>query len=328
MNEMLRNSDPSQIPAEWQFPDRNQPGLKVLQLDHKRRFLATNLPGNSGIGFHPEYKGPFGAYIFTPEGTIAAKLTHQSQCTSFVRRTAEMYSHVYVSNLFPSLDPTILYLYINTFPLELVEQGRTSWYEAFVGFDGQYQHLKNTGLAVTQTIKITNRFMVPGREDKGLIPSPGFALDVKRGQIGLSTQDWTVKYLEELELHNEIYADRYGYDHGEGLYYGFAVRQDQDRPNSVFFQDRSGKDIFHTTWDVVDGQNGREIYLDEEHLTTGTKRIARAPVTLDITGIKDSYLIKPPYTLGDDLALDVPWEGVDRFIGASLGYIYPPSKKK
>ena len=57
-----------EIPEDWQFPERDKPGLKVAQIDLDQRFLAFTLPDNPRAKGWPGYQGEYGDYFFTSEG--------------------------------------------------------------------------------------------------------------------------------------------------------------------------------------------------------------------------------------------------------------------
>lgn len=59
-----------EIPRRWNFLGRNNPGLKIRQLDLDKSFLGFDLPDNPISVTLPHYKGEYGdIFLIKKEGS-------------------------------------------------------------------------------------------------------------------------------------------------------------------------------------------------------------------------------------------------------------------
>lgn len=72
------NPENLQIPADWNFPEKGKPGLKVVQIDLGQRFVAFDLPDNPVSAKLKNYKGEYYDYIFDPEGNPLETRKHSA----------------------------------------------------------------------------------------------------------------------------------------------------------------------------------------------------------------------------------------------------------
>ena len=110
---------------------------------------------------------------------------------------------------------------------------------------------------------------------------------------------------------------------------------DQEQPNKLVLINRQGKKEYVVLGDTVieEGGDGKKVpffvvtqsHFDAENKET--RKILRGPTQIDMEKVKLSLLSKPPYPKDEKGRLVIPWANIDRIVGASLSYSYPPPKQ-
>lgn len=116
---------------------------------------------------------------------------------------------------------------------------------------------------------------------------------------------------------------------------GFRIL-DQGEQNKLIFVNKEGKKEYLVSWgtEVEEDGNGDKVpffVVIQSHFNAGneeTRRIIRSPIQIDMEKVKSAVLSKPPYPKDEKGRLVVPWTNIDRIVGASLSYSYPPPKSK
>ncbi len=85
-----------EIPQDWDFPEKNQPDLKVVQLDLNEQLLTFNLPDINPPHFrqtYPQYQGEYRDYIFADGRARSFRTTQGLYTVIFL--TKDGYNQVY-----------------------------------------------------------------------------------------------------------------------------------------------------------------------------------------------------------------------------------------
>lgn len=107
---------------------------------------------------------------------------------------------------------------------------------------------------------------------------------------------------------------------------------DRSETNKIILNNIQGQDAFITEWGIKTEEDKRGIkapffVVTRSHSTTGTVQTLRSPMQVDLGLITESAFSRPPYPKDDKGRLVVPWRNLDRLVGASISYSYPPPKQ-
>lgn len=110
---------------------------------------------------------------------------------------------------------------------------------------------------------------------------------------------------------------------------------DQDQPNKLVFVNKEGKREYEIVWDKVmekniDGDEVLFFVVTQSHIEGDEEKgvkILKTPIQIDMKEVKSAVLSEPPYSRKNN-RLVVPWRDIDRIVGASLSYRYPPQERQ
>lgn len=264
-----QNPENLQIPENWNFPERGDPHLGVVQIDLDERFLALRLPDDKEERY--EYRERYGDYFFDSDGNLLQHRTHYSLDTIILLTG----------------DSTVLY---------------------------SISDVARKGLSIY------------------LLPSPPTEEDLMPPNLG--GFEYCNGHLDRVSLGDTFITDRDqgGIIESPRLY--FDMRYEKWR-SSVFGANK--EEIFRIKWSEEVSEVGAEkikatfLVVSQTHVPTKIEKILKAPLRIDRQKYIDAVFAKPPYgkerVAGQD-RLVVPWRSIDRLVGASLSYSYPPDQSQ
>ena len=291
------NSSPEnpKIPENWNFLGRNDPGLKIRQIDLDKSFLAFNLPDNPISRTLPHYKGEYRDYFFDQEGRRLDERVHGAFDThiNVVRDIKVSYSaHEWAGPNHINLDIVFL-------------KSETASPPAFELAGANYTSGRLSSVSLGSCFT-----SIAGEEN--YLRSPMFIIG-QYSRESLRSGNWEINFSEALPANNS-----------------FAVSDIIDR-QVVFNQDK--EPIFRVEWGIQkSGLEGEKDNVDllsvsQTHIPTGIIKTLKAPLDLDVEKVSEAIFSRPPYPKDQRGRLVVPWRNIDRIVGASLSYSYPPPKK-
>jgi len=294
------------IPENWKFPERNNPGLKPVQIDNDARFLAFVLPftrprstvmsSSDNTDYEVDYN-----YLFDREGNMVVKKSQDSSSTPYRVFTnidgiwGEGRVH-YELRRYTNIAPDAFKLDSVFHPIEKETEG----YIASVGYSTQ---------GVLTDLSLGNLFQ-DIREQGEEIRSPKvrFYKGISaRGDGFLSpTLEGVELLVEEDRGYNGISRDLLEYENGQTEF--------------IILSEESQKPLFKVEWKV----GGGTFVIKQTHLPGRIQKILEAPVRLDRANVFQAAFTSPPYPKDEKGRLIVPWRNIDRIVGASLSHSYPP----
>jgi hypothetical protein len=160
------------------------------------------------------------------------------------------------------------------------------------------------------------------------VQTPRFFLTLAEGKNGLEKEDWLFDPGYKTDLGNtdllpgrEIFTETQIKDRYARLLrmIGRDTGSTENKPGETVFLDRTGKEKrFLVEWNIASDQGSDEqevnfLVITETHILSGEKQIIRCPIWLNHERVKDAV-----YGSG------LEWRNIDRIVGASLLYSYPP----
>lgn len=149
--------------------------------------------------------------------------------------------------------------------------------------------------------------------DENYLRSPMFIIG-QFSQESLRSGNWELNFSEGWPVNNP-----------------FAVSDITER-QVVFNQ---GKEpIFRVEWGIEKFGLERErgnvdlLSVSQTHIPTGIVKTLRAPLELDVEDVSGAVFSRPPYPKDERGRLAIPWGNIDRIVGASLSYSYPPPSRQ
>lgn len=281
-----------EIPQHWNFLGRNNPCLKIRQIDIDKSFLGFDLPDNPISVTLASYKGEYGDIFFDEEGRELDKRVHGAFDThiNLVRDIKVSYSvHEWASPSHADLD--IIFLKSETAGPSAFELGGVNYDSSHLG-----------------AVHLGSQFIGMQGEENDL-RSPLLIIG-QYSQVSLRSGNWEINFSEGLPVNNS-----------------FAMSHITER-QVVFNQDR--EPIFKVEWGIqksgLEEEKDRAYLLSvsQTHIPTGIIKTLKAPLGLDIEKVLEAVFSRPPYRKDDRGRLVIPWRNIDRIVGAGLSYSYPP----
>ena len=302
-----------EIPENWDFRYRDTPGLKIDQIDLDQRFIAFYLPTD------PHTNQPlYGDYFFDNEGK------------SLVNR------HYYKEGRMSELGSTSIDLvgdleidyWIDARPENFVDYGKHP-IRRDIGISVDFREKNLNGKIGTRFDEILGAVYYEGQLFNGVHFGYNFAPDPNRDKhlfvpsmdfdIKIGTSDTMRLLLDPKNRDNEA-LELWGK--------GFGGLQPQINQNGAVYLDKNGDKIFQVDWkieeDELEPSRGRLAVFSQTHIPSGIVKTLRALLRLNLGEVKDAVFSRPPYQKDERGNLIVPWRNIDRIVGATLSYSYPP----
>lgn len=300
MPEINQSSEGLKIPENWKFRERNVPGIEVDDIDLDQRFIAINLLDVQSREYGDE---KYADYFFDSEGKET--LFRKIRVTGWVPPGDEEKRdrNLFQREIFLSRAEGILFYDIRG-NRRLIESNRGL---VNVHLDSPGEDPFNVVSYEGQRLEYIESYAFaedPGREDlekRGYIKSRIFSIKKVNGQL---------EFDPELELEEESPT---------GLQF-----QPQNIPNSAIYLDENGKETFRIDWKINDEGS---LIVSQTHVPTGIIKTLSAPLRIDTKKVADAVFARSPYPRDDKGRIVVPWRNIDRIVGASISYSYPPQKQ-
>lgn len=292
--EVKPTSENIEIPENWQFAERKQSAVRrVIQVDRDEGYLALYIPP---IGNHMAESID---YFFSRAGLplVRRKLTNYSDGTTNSAEIEQSGELQVKYELFDSKDRSGLNL-------------------EFMKFDNTTNDPKSA---------VNPYFWI--------IPPSGSVHFNDRGTVNVALENYRKTTEPNITFFNRqgefIKKDWSSYRIGR--LYGIKI-MDQDQPNKLVFVNNQGKKEYVVVWDTVmeEDREGKKVpffVVTQSHFDADnqeTRKILRSPISIDMEKVKSAVLSKAPYPKDEKGRVVVPWRNIDRIVGASLSYSYPP----
>lgn len=306
MSEIKQSFEGLKIPENWNFPERDKPGINIIHLDLDHNFLSFILPNNPSINpplVHNWYRGEYRDYFFAPDGKKLHSLSH----TGFETR---------------------IELVSDNFATYRINEGKSKRDSVDIFFSSSYSEDNNSYLPPNELGQIqylTGRLQavflgkVFATDKEEEIKSPFALVHNLRDVRGLGDGEWI--FSQEHESFNSGFL---------------SPRRVSEKENTVGIYILNSKQkeekVFEVEWKVQRGDREEEksreyLVVSQTHIPTDIIKTFRAPLSLDMQTVEDAVYSSPPYPkeriAGKD-RLVVPWRNIDRIIRARLSYSYPP----
>lgn len=290
-----------QIPENWQFPERGDPGLKLIQNDPEERFLALTVldgKGHKSVEYFFDTEGNISGYLIVPKANslnnIDVGLTSDIKVIYTIEHGIRSSPHLLRPND------------ISVFLISSKEDIMDSELEEMLG----NFHYRSGEL---HAVEVDSIFA----EGKSYIESPRFFLQ----------NDYTprTRYPFGFYVHqpSEYDSSKREFDTGS-----FVLRRISRQKLDV--TDKDKEQVFEIEFGEESDREEhgrRSLFISQKHTPTGIIKTLRAPLRVDLLKIAEILNSKPPYNkerVGEKERLVVPWRNIDRIVGASISYSYPP----
>lgn len=294
-----------QVPESWQFPERDEPGLKLMQIDPEERFLALTVPDGKG---HKSAE-----YFFDTEGNISRYLVPRANSLNNidVGLTSDIKVIYNIEHGIRSsphlLRPSDISVFLISSKEDIMDPdfGEKGMLGIFYYKDGELHAV------VAESIFA---------EGKSYIESPRFFLRVSNDGT-----PWRPSFGFNVHKPSEYDSSKREFDTGN-----FVLRWISRQKLDVIDKDK--KQVFEIEFGEESDREDhgrRSLFISQKHTPTGIIKILRAPLRIDLQKIGEILNSKPPYNkerMGAKEHLVVPWRNIDRVVGASLSYSYPLQK--
>lgn len=285
--EINPQSEGLKIPANWKFPEREECGIKVVQIDINEKFLAVQRPKNiqdSNIT-HPLYGSE--ECFFNKDGEEVTFRSHMKRETYIGFRQGEL---------------PITY----TLPIGSPERYSSSLHVGFnsgeaggglVGASYDRGMLRFASLDQFFTTKDLNGITI--KSPRLIFGSYQIATPDEKRTFDLNKELSGNDFIVEIQGKNEA-----------------AISSDQH------------KKLFTVAWGMQESEREKIpiLVVSQTHIPSGIVKTLRAPLKVDYDKVVGAALSKAPYPKDERGRLIVPWANIDRIVGASLSYSYPPQK--
>lgn len=290
MSEIDSSLEISKIPENWKFSGRGNPNIKVMQIDINERFLSyqRNVNLQEANVSNPLYG--YEEIFFSENGKEVASRSHQK---------IEMYIGFWGGEL------PITYV----LPVGAPEPYSSSLSVHFTGgslggsiYDRGILRLASLGRDFTT-------------ED--LSGSDIRAPRLMFGSVQTTRPDEKRKY----DLNKEVSDSS-----------DFIIKEDEDKENEATIFSNGGEEVFKVARRIQEQEREEPpcLVVSQTHILSGIEKTVRTPLNMDYEKVVEASHSKPPYRkvgLGRIIGggrLEVPWRNIDRIVGASLSYSYPP----
>jgi len=287
-----------EIPDNWKFPERNQAGLKVKQIDVNQRFLAFDLPDLGG------HKGQYCDYFFNSDGEPTDSRHHHDVFTGVQLRKYDMQAHFGLQESVSNRRLMIVNVILSEPAVDGAGAFKRNGVLAFGNFGLNYFN-EHDGNNYLEVLDLGENF---GRDKTGNM--------INGSKVVISKVP--SKKLDKFDS----WASGFDPD--------FTYRYVSDGQREGITYDRQRNRLSKLHWGVEDGK----LVVSETHLPTGIIKTLRVPVVLPMDEVAKAVFARPPYAKVKDRVsgletLEVPWREIDKIIGVSLSYSRPiPQKNK
>lgn len=303
MSEINQSSENLKIPENWNFPEKNEQGLKLIQIDPEERFLALTVPdgkGHKSVEYFFGAEGNVSGYLIVPSANspnnIDVGLTSDIKVIYNITRNTG-------SGLHP-LTPMEIYVFLISDKDHLMDPE----FEEMLG-DFYYRSGELCGVMVDSTFA----------EEKSHIESPRFFLQALNYNASWTSPDFGF----DVNSPRKYDSSKKEFDTGNFVLRG-VNRQKLD------VVDKDKKQVFEIEFgrESDRGEHRRQsLFISQKHTPTGIIKTLRAPLKIDLQKVAEILNSKLPHNkervAGKD-RLVVPWRDIDRIVGARLSYSYPP----
>jgi len=302
------------VPENWNFPEKTNPNCKIGNIDLDSGSLSIRLQNSYRDYFFDPEGNPLGRRIYIPEYaidirrvSILATGENLVGIDIFERKGYENYT--LISVYFPEIEAGKDSF--NNPENNLVDNRLEQLVNFIYGFEGQLTSVVLGGVFMKDP-------------DGNTIPRPisdiSFPIDFIRSGI-------RGKYYKKGGD-----MPRYGQhdwlsDPGASAIRDKFKAPKEEGANKIGLFDTKGEKIFAIEWEVKEEVKARFLIVQETHLPSKIIRILELPLQIDPEEVMRAALSQPPYPKNERGKLIVPWTNIDRIVGASLSYSYPPPKK-
>lgn len=280
------------IPENWNFPERDERGIEVVQIDLGERFLAVQPPRNLQDPniTHPLYLYGSEEFFFNKDGEEVALRSHQKLETYIGFRGGEF-----------SITYTLPVGAPETYSSSLMvhfDSGEAGGRLGGAIYDGGMLRFADLG-----------KFFITKDVNGALVKSPRLVF----GSYEIATSDEKRTFGLNKELSgNDFVVEIQG-------------------KNEAAISSNQNEKLFAVSWRIQEGEQEKVpiLVVSQTHIPSDIVKTLRAPLKVDYDKVVDAGLLsKPPYRKSEKGRLVVPWTNIDRIVGASLSYSYPPPKKQ
>ncbi len=325
MSEIKQSSEGLKIPDNWNFPERDVPGLVVRQIDLDQRFIAFDFIKGRDVECYADYvfdsKGDAAdCRLYDVEDSLAESTENLK--TSFTTNIKLIRDHNIRYDLrgnkrllelgrgyiFVEFEPGANYIGIATYEGEHLQ--RVDFNKYFI-----VEELSRKEGQVPEEIDYSDFFITAMKKRrqkpyKTFLEGPSFS--IKKGENGWYFDPKGV----DLDLEGELKVER------------------EYSRNQLVYLDNYRRKVFRVEWKVDEGYNSEQerekcplLFVSQTHIPTDIIKTLSAPLRIDLQKVADAVFARPPYPKDERGRLVVPWRNIDRIVGARLAYSYPPQKQ-
>lgn len=305
MVEIAVSAENPKIPASWNFPERDDPRLKVVQLDLDEKFISFNLPGikplYSKSTEHKYFIHHSGDYFFGHDGNpLASREQHAHE--TIILLTGDSYNMYNISDDYYSQRVFVDFLLSAPTDEDLVPYslGTIEYY------NGDLYRL-TLGEAFTTT-----------NDEDTLIKSPFIRLE--------PTTRWALYEASSMGEAIDVSIQKNS---------NLRIQGNEGRNESRVFE-ANKEEIFRIKFQIEKEEVGEKknmvkfLVVSQTHVPTGIEKILKAPLSVDRRRCINVANSKPSYqkeAKAGKNRLVVSWRDIDRIVDARLGYSRPPPQK-
>ncbi len=284
MKELAPPQDNSEIPYDWEIP--NKSACSVVQIDLPQKFISVSYPPNLGVDTNDAtYKGEYAEYFIGPSGKPANFLRHNTFDTFgqflgdglivdfFVHEWHGPVGNANLDLTFKQLVPA------PTMPITALGHLR---------YESQYFGDNPSPLAALRSVSLGEAF----HPLSTTLNAPSVLLGTQFRTQGLTTEEWKVSPL--------------------GNHNGYEMNSPTN--DSVVF--KKGDVEYSFSWKVVDGL----LIARQENLSIGLTKKLTAPLTVDMIKVGQAIFSRGPYPKDKDGFYEIPWLNVAKIANSSLTY--------
>ena len=306
-----------EIPENWKFLEGDKQTLKVAQIDLGERFLAYTLPDDPKVN-KKLYKGEYRDYFFDSEGKRLQWRSHEGFDAN-IFLVGENFIHYNINELNARIE-------------KLPDSKKISIYFREQEYD---RYDRNQLLDLMRSDRLfTTRQGYIHYDISGLLDSIGLEELFTRDEKGNDISSPDLGFFRDNE--NDFRLRFYKAHH---INKDFSYKKDTEKDNAVGIYilnpNQEEEKVFDVDWKIQRGESDEErtreyLVVSQIHIPTGIIKTIRAPLRLDMQKVEEAVYSKPPYSkerIGGKERLVVPWRNIDRIVGASLSYSYPPDKQ-